>query len=79
VEDSRETFSIADASERSGLTPRKIRYLEERGDISPDYITIGSTRQRRYSAELVERLAKIFRYREKGFKLDAAVSRASEK
>ena len=79
VLDSMKTFSIGVASMRSGLTPRMIRYMEERSWIKPLYIKIGSVRQRRYSEELVEQLAAIARYRQEGFELEAAVRLASDK
>jgi len=68
-------FSISEASKRSGLSPRKIRYLERQGWFKPEYIKIGGTRQRRFSPELVEQLSEIARLREEGFELSAAVAR----
>lgn len=72
-------YSIGDASEQSGLSPRQIRYLEERGLIRPEYIEVHGIRQRRYSPELVKRLAEITRLRDGGFTLDAAVAQTSVK
>ena len=77
MRDPRATMSIADASEHTGLTPRQIRYLEERGHILPQYIKIGSARQRRYSAELVELLAEIAKFRQEGLTLKAAVEKSA--
>lgn len=74
-----ETCSIGDASERSGLSLRQIRYLEERGLIQPEYIEVHGVRQRRYKSELVKRLAEIARLRKEGYELDAAVSLAEER
>ncbi len=68
-------FSIAEASKRSGLSPRQIRYLEKQGWIEPGYIKIGSTRQRRFSIQLIKRLSEIARLRAEGFELSAAVAR----
>lgn len=74
-----ETFSIGAASKRSGLTPKMIRYMEERGWIKPLYIKIGSVRQRRFTQELVERLSEIGELRRAGYTLAAAIELAGEK
>ena len=70
-------FSISEASRQSGLSPRQIRYIETQGWIEPDYIKIGSTHQRRFSAQLVEQLSEIARLRDEGFELRAAIARVN--
>lgn len=70
-------FSISEASRRSGLSPRQIRYLESRGWIKPEYIKIGSTQQRRFPNQLVEQLSEIATLRAEGFELGAAVARVN--
>ena len=74
-----ENFSISCASKKSGLSNRQIRYLEEREYIKPDYIIIGNTHQRRYTADMLENLITIARLRESGYELGVAVSIAITK
>jgi DNA-binding transcriptional MerR regulator len=69
------SYSIAEASDRCGLSPRQIRYLEQRGWIKPGYIKIGGTHQRRFSCQLVKQLSEIAKLRREGFELEAAVTR----
>jgi DNA-binding transcriptional MerR regulator len=73
-----ETVSIAVVAEQSGLTPRQIRYLDERG-VEPYWLEIGGTKQRRYSENQVERLIAIADLKDQGYKLDAAVRLAVPK
>ena len=70
--------SIAGAAKRSGLSARQIRYLEDRGFIAPDWISVGNGQQRRYSEALVNRLAEINKLRQRGFELATAVALASK-
>ena len=78
MEKLKDTYSITDAAKQSGLSPRKIRYLEELGHIVPEYIEMGSTCQRRYSPALIDQLAKIAELRRQGFEVGAAVSKVKE-
>ena len=78
MENLKGTFSITDAAKQSGLSPRKIRYLEELGHIVPEYIKIGSICQRRYSPALIAQLAQIAKLRREGFELDAAVAKVRD-
>ena len=79
MENLKDTFSITDAAKQSGLSLRKIRYLEELGHIVPEYIKMGSTCQRRYSPALIAKLARIAELRLEGFELNAAVAKVKEK
>jgi DNA-binding transcriptional MerR regulator len=60
------------------LSHKQIRYLETKGYITPDYITVGGVRQRRYSDQLVDQLVKISRYRLEGYTLIIAVKLSRE-
>lgn len=78
MENLKNTCSITDAAKQSGLSPRKIRYLEELGHIVPEYIKVGSICQRRYSPALIAQLAEIAKLRREGFELGAAVARVKD-
>lgn len=69
------TFSIGDVAKRSGMSARKIRYLEEKGWIKPVYISIGSTTQRRYSIALLKQIKHISDLRQQGYRLAIAASK----
>ena len=68
-----DTMSIGTAAKISGLTPRQIRYLEERNYIKPIYIDVNGQRQRRYTRQQVDIMAYIAKLRSEGYEITTAV------
>lgn len=80
MRDITDTMSIGAAAKRSGLTPRQIRYLEERKHIHPIYIDVNGRRQRRYTEQQADQLAYIAKLRSEGYEVEtAAVLSVSKK
>jgi DNA-binding transcriptional MerR regulator len=59
-------LTVRDAAERLGVTPRTLKYYEERGLVSP---TRSEGRYRLYDEEDLKRFARILRLRSLGFSL----------
>ncbi|KXU87676.1 MerR family transcriptional regulator [Paraburkholderia monticola] len=64
--DSPALLTVRDAAERLGVTPRTLKYYEERGLVSP---TRSEGRYRLYDEEDLKRFARILRLRSLGFSL----------
>src|ERR1700712_4119668 len=63
---SSELLPVRDAAERLGVTPRTLKYYEERGLVSP---TRSEGRYRLYDEEDLKRFGRILRLRSLGFSL----------
>ncbi|MDR5759952.1 MerR family transcriptional regulator [Caballeronia sp. LZ035] len=63
-------LTIRDAAERLQVTPRTLKYYEERGLVTPSR---SEGRYRLYSEEDLERFARILRLRSLGFSLEGIV------
>ncbi|AOK29576.1 MerR family transcriptional regulator [Burkholderia singularis] len=59
-------LTVRDAAERLGVTPRTLKYYEERGLVTPSR---SEGRYRLYDADDLERFARILRLRALGFSL----------
>ncbi|HEX7906522.1 MAG TPA: MerR family transcriptional regulator [Paraburkholderia sp.] len=64
--DSPALLTVRDAAERLGVTPRTLKYYEERGLVSP---TRSEGRYRLYDEEDLKRFSRILRLRSLGFSL----------
>jgi MerR family transcriptional regulator, repressor of the yfmOP operon len=64
--DSSALLTVRDAAERLGVTPRTLKYYEERGLVSP---TRSEGRYRLYDEEDLKRFGRILRLRSLGFSL----------
>lgn len=64
--DSSTLLTVRDAAERLGVTPRTLKYYEERGLVSP---TRSEGRYRLYDEEDLKRFGRILRLRSLGFSL----------
>ncbi len=64
--DSPSLLTVRDAAERLGVTPRTLKYYEERGLVSP---TRSEGRYRLYDEEDLQRFGRILRLRSLGFSL----------
>jgi MerR family transcriptional regulator, repressor of the yfmOP operon len=64
--DSAALLTVRDAAERLGVTPRTLKYYEERGLVSP---TRSEGRYRLYDEEDLKRFGRILRLRSLGFSL----------
>ncbi|CAB3666203.1 MerR family transcriptional regulator [Paraburkholderia rhynchosiae] len=64
--DSPALLTVRDAAERLGVTPRTLKYYEERGLVSP---TRSEGRYRLYNDEDLQRFGRILRLRSLGFSL----------
>jgi DNA-binding transcriptional MerR regulator len=64
--DSPNLLTVRDAAERLGVTPRTLKYYEERGLVSP---TRSEGRYRLYDEEDLQRFGRILRLRSLGFSL----------
>jgi len=64
--DSPTLLTVRDAAERLGVTPRTLKYYEERGLVSP---TRSEGRYRLYDEEDLKRFGRILRLRSLGFSL----------
>src|SRR5471032_1202919 len=64
--DSPALLTVRDAAERLGVTPRTLKYYEERGLVSP---TRSEGRYRLYDEEDLKRFGRILRLRSLGFSL----------
>lgn len=64
--DTQPSITVRDAAERLGVTPRTLKYYEERGLVVPQR---SDGRYRLYSEEDLARMARILRLRSLGFSL----------
>jgi len=67
---SEELLTVRDAAERLGVTPRTLKYYEERGLVVPSR---SEGRYRLYDADDLERFGRILRLRSLGFSLHGIV------
>jgi len=77
---SEETFSISQVSERTGVTENRIRDWHEKGFLPEiQQISVGSRLHRRFTEKDIQMIAKINEYQIQGFILKVAVEKAKER
>ena len=77
---SQETFSISQVSEKTGVTENRIRDWHEKGFLPEvQQISVGSRLHRRFTQKDIQMIIKINRYQEKGFILKVAVEKAKDR
>ena len=76
---SEETFSISQVSERTGVTENRIRDWHEKGFLPEiQQISVGSRLHRRFTARDIQMILTINEYQIQGFVLKVAVEKAKE-
>jgi DNA-binding transcriptional MerR regulator len=76
---SKETFSISQVSERTGVTENRIRDWHEKGFLPEvQQISVGSRMHRRFTAKDIQMIRTINEYQKQGFTLKVAVEKAKE-
>jgi len=76
---SHETFSISQVSERTGVTENRIRDWHEKGFLPEvQQISVGSRLHRRFTEKDIQMITKINEYQIQGFILKVAVEKAKE-
>jgi len=74
---SHETFSISQVSERTGVTENRIRDWHEKGFLPEiQQISVGSRLHRRFTERDIQMITKINEYQIQGFVLKVAVEKA---
>jgi len=77
---SEETFSISQVSERTGVTENRIRDWHEKGFLPEiQQISVGSRLHRRFTERDIQMITKINEYQIQGFILKVAVEKAKER
>jgi len=77
---SEETFSISQVSERTGVTENRIRDWHEKGFLPEvQQISVGSRLHRRFTEKDIQMITKINEYQIQGFILKVAVEKAKER
>ena len=77
---SQETFSISQVSERTGVTENRIRDWHEKGFLPEiQQISVGSRLHRRFTARDIQMITRINEYQIQGFVLKVAVEKAKER
>ena len=72
------TFSIGDASRKTGVSQKKLRSWEGKYIPEPERIVCGDRAYRRYTQEQIDLIAWIKEYQDEGFTLSAAAKKARE-
>ena len=76
---SHETYSISQVSERTGVTENRIRDWHEKGFLTEvQQISVGSRLHRRFTERDIQMITKINEYQIQGFILKVAVEKAKE-
>jgi len=76
---SEETFSISQVSEKTGVTENRIRDWHEKGFLAEvQQISVGSRLHRRFTEKDIQMITKINEYQIQGFVLNVAVEKAKE-
>jgi DNA-binding transcriptional MerR regulator len=76
---SEETFSISQVSERTGVTENRIRDWHEKGFLPKvQQISVGSRLHRRFTEKDIQMITRINEYQIQGFVLKVAVEKAKE-
>ena len=77
---SEETFSISQVSERTGVTENRIRDWHEKGFLPEiQQISVGSRLHRRFTARDIQMITRINEYQIQGFVLKVAVEKAKDR
>ena len=77
---SHETYSISQVSERTGVTENRIRDWHEKGFLPEvQQISVGSRLHRRFTERDIQMITKINEYQIQGFILKVAVEKAKER
>ena len=72
------TFSIGDTSRITGVSQRRLRFLEGKYIPEPERIICGERAYRRYNQAQINLITRIREYQEKGYTLAAAAQKATE-
>ena len=76
---SQETYSISQVSERTGVTENRIRDWHEKGFLKDvQQISVGSRLHRRFTEKDIQMITRINEYQKQGFILKVAVKKAKE-
>ena len=76
---SQETFSISQVSERTGVTENRIRDWHEKGFLPEvQQISVGSRLHRRFTEKDIKMIKKINEYQKQGFILKVAAEKAKK-
>ena len=76
---SEETFSISQVSERTGVTENRIRDWHEKGFLKDvQQISVGNRLHRRFTEKDIQMITRINEYQKQGFILKVAVKKAKE-
>ena len=77
---SHETFSISQVSERTGVTENRIRDWHEKGFLPEiQQISVGSRLHRRFTEKDIQMITTINEYQKQGFVLKVAVEKAKDR
>jgi len=77
---SHETFSISQVSERTGVTENRIRDWHEKGFLKVVHqISVGNRLHRRFTEKDIQMIRTINEYQIQGFVLKVAVEKAKER
>ena len=77
---SQETYSISQVSEKTGVTENRIRDWHEKGYLPEvQQISVGSRLHRRFTEQDMQMITKINEYQIQGFILKVAVEKAKER
>jgi len=77
---SHETYSISQVSERTGVTENRIRDWHEKGFLPKvQQISVGSRLHRRFTEKDIQMITTINEYQIQGFVLKVAVEKAKER
>ena len=75
-----ETFGVSEAARLSGLTPKQLRYWEERGYIPvPRRMNYGNRKHRQFSQPEIKLIQSIKSHLDEGYSLSPAARMASAK
>ncbi|MFH2044781.1 MAG: MerR family transcriptional regulator [Pseudomonadota bacterium] len=73
-----QTYSIGDASKKTGVSLKKLRSWESKYIPEPERIVCGERSYRRYTQDQIHLIIKIKEYQDIGFLLPVAVKKANE-
>jgi len=77
---SHETYSISQVSERTGVTENRIRDWHEKGFLKDvQQISVGSRLHRRFTEKDIQMITRINEYQIQGFILKVAAEKAKER
>jgi len=72
------TYSIGDASRKTGVSQRKLRSWEGKYIPEPERLVCGERAYRRYTQAEIDLIRSIREYQDRGFTLSVAAKKANE-